>query len=253
MSRANPLSRSQRLKLIAQTPDETYKSDDRSTVWRTGDRVIKRFNQIGLAVHLKSWVRLHPAQVEARKARGLASVGLPVVPVESVFRHQGQWHVITPLMGVSLQRGIVDPATRWLRDPSIAPSLLDQAATITATLIGHSLFFRDLQVANLVRDASGTVRLIDIGSVRRSRRGERYHHAHRMLAMLIASIRIEGGTRTDGLRLLKRVLGELESGAPGSRTYSLTTDSPASAKPWKVVARRLIAIDPRVITRNPKP
>jgi serine/threonine protein kinase len=84
-------------------------------------------------------------------------------------------------------------------DAAFRRLVMPQLADLVTTLATHGWFFRDLQLANLVLDGD-TVRLIDVGSIRRLS-GPR--QVHRMIAMLVRSLHIDGA----GLRNMARLTG----------------------------------------------
>ncbi len=212
--------------LLDHVPQQTYKHDARSTVWRAGDFVVKRFNHPRWRQAAAWAVGLHPAQREARRARQLAAAGVPCVPVIDLGHKDGRAYTVTPRRGVSVQCRIAE-RPHAASAGRLEPSLLDGLARLLRQLESAGWFFRDLQAANIVRDDAGGLHLIDVGS---ARRGLTDPQRDRMLAMLIRSLRVEGASRTDGLRLLR-------AARPGAD--------------WKPIARRLIALDPRVAELRP--
>lgn len=193
--------------LEALDPVEVFKSDRRSHVWLArhpdlGKVVVKRFEYAPWRQRLGAWIALHPAQRERRMNRRLASTGVAVVPI---IRHgtQRSWHgirvwLMTPLWGKSLQRRLTQGGgVAWPVRRRIVTGIID----IIDRLLRRGLVFRDLKTSNIVADGEGQVWLIDVGGVRR--RSESRILA--MLAMLDQTAARDGATRSDRLRVLRRI------------------------------------------------
>lgn len=183
---------------------DLYKEDRRSRVWLTdydGRRwVVKRFDHRRLKQWLTFALGLHPAQAERRRAVQLAAEGLRVAVPQAVLWRGGRVHVVTPHLGESLQREIGAGILRQVKERA---RVVEALAALVTQLIERQWFFRDLQPANLVYDGAGGLWLIDVGSVRPSRKGE---HVVRMLALLLYTMRVEGATRADVGRVFRRLV-----------------------------------------------
>jgi len=192
-------------------PTVVYKSDHRSRVWRidhphdtTPPVVIKRFEYSPIRQLLARLLHCHPAQRERRANRYLRSIGLPVVPVidhgtQRVSLGCKLW-LATPFAGQSLHQRLTDnPLTNRTQHLTA----ITAAANLTADLIQRGLFFRDLKPSNIIINDDGQALLIDVASIRPSRRRT---HALRMLALLQIIANKIAVPHTDQLRFLKTVL-----------------------------------------------
>ncbi len=179
-----------------------FKTDARSTVWQTADGnwVIKRFGHNRIRQILSWLIGLHPGQRECRRARALAAQELPVVQVAKTRLISGRLWVATEFVGPSMQQLVASGA---LRDERQRLPLLSQLADLASRLVRANCFFRDFQLANIVVDANGHAKLIDVGSARGL---SSESQISRMLNLLIETMLKEGATIEDCLTVLGMIL-----------------------------------------------
>ncbi len=192
--------------------------DRQGHVWlvrspQLGRVTVKRFESWPLWQRLASWLQLHPAQRERRMSRGLASRGLPVLPVIQVAAQRGwlgdRLWLARPVWGRSLDRWLAHSrATPW----PMRHRVTDAIARLITRMLDLGLVFTNLATDNLVVGKEGQVWINDLGGVRRS--GSRRLKL-RMLATLDRTAARHGATRPDRLRCLRQIvsvhreLGEL--------------------------------------------
>ena len=181
-------------RIIAGARVETYKSDARSTVWRTetseGAWVVKRFEYSPLRQRVSLILGIHPGQRERRANAELVRQEMPAVPlvgwVEQRIGLGCKIHLVTPYAGESLQRllrsGLVRDA-EWLRHT------LPRVGELANRLVEGRWFLADLKTANIVIDKDGQPRVIDVGRARRCRSRAK---TKQMLAVLEDTLKKDG-------------------------------------------------------------
>ncbi len=181
-------------------PQQVYKHDARSRVWRVCDHagasfVIKRFEFNPLRQALGLTLGLHPGQRERRRAKQLIAVGLPVAPIiaSGVQRHRlaARFWLVTPHRGTSLHNLFNQGK---LTDPDRRQRILKAVGQLTADLTRLRLFNRDHKASNIVIDDHDHPWLIDVGAIGRSRGTA---GADRMLANLCDTLTQAGATAPD--------------------------------------------------------
>lgn len=189
---------------------ETFKADDRSTVWRVdapaGPYVLKRYEYAPFRQQLGLWTNLHPGQRERRGSRRLRRAGIDVAAPAAWERVGGRYVQASRYAGACLQARIGEPA--WRADDAKRAAVLTALAAAAAALLHAGLVHRDLKVGNVLVTDEGAVRLIDVGAVRRSRSLRRRRATLRMLLM---TLRKAGGTDDDAAALRERLV---ERGVP---------------------------------------
>ncbi|MCC7191395.1 MAG: hypothetical protein IT444_01320 [Phycisphaeraceae bacterium] len=181
-------------RILAAARVETYKSDARSTVWRTetpeGAWVVKRFEYSPLRQRVSLILGIHPGQRERRANAELVRQEMPAVPlvgwVEQRVGLGCKIHLVTPYAGESLQRllrsGLVHDA-EWLR------RTLPRVGELASRLVEGRWFLADLKTANIVIDKDGQPRVIDVGRARRCRSRAK---TTQMLAVLEDTLKKDG-------------------------------------------------------------
>ena len=184
-----------------------FKNDERSRVFEVetpeGVRVIKIFRKRGFGQAWRSWIGLHPAQVEARRNRQLTAAGVPVVPiVERGVAPEGRY-LATPRRGESLQRLQRDGA--W-PTPAARRLAVEAAAGLARDLFAAGFVNRDLKTSNVVVDPlqPREAWMIDVGGSRRSRDKEA---RRRTVDALLQTFKADGFAAGD-VAAVERVLAE---------------------------------------------
>ncbi|MEM9881695.1 MAG: lipopolysaccharide kinase InaA family protein [Planctomycetota bacterium] len=198
---------------LLQCPEaEVYKHDRRSRVWRVADKsagavaaatggsvttsgggggwVVKRFEHNLKRQRLARAVGQHPAQREVKWNQRLRTAELPVVAIAaSGVDGTGRSWLATRHVGVSLynwlrQSDPDDPATRRHRR-----ALTRQLGAIVGRLLVNKVVHGDLKASNLLVDADGRLRMIDVGACRGGKGTPLLGQALPMLKTLLANLR----------------------------------------------------------------
>ncbi|BAM02796.1 hypothetical protein [Phycisphaera mikurensis] len=147
---------------------QVLKRDGRSTVWRSGDEVFKRYEHPRWKQALTRRLGVHPAQKEVQWAEKLATAGVPTVPViASGVDEQGRSWVATPHAGPSLHDAV---AAGRLDDPATRHRVTRQAGVLTGKILYQRIRNRDHKASNLVLGAGlDEVRILDTPGFRGAR------------------------------------------------------------------------------------
>ena len=174
--------------------EEVYKNDPRSKVWRVehktlGPVVVKQFTYNPVRQRLSLIVGVHPAQLELARNQQLQAARVPVIAIidggEERAGFGGRCWLATPQVGTSLQRLLTTPNI----DEQRAIDLIDQAATLTRTMLDAGYTFKDLKPSNIVIEGAGDAYLIDVGSAKPDTTSKQ---TQRMLAVMDRVLKRDG-------------------------------------------------------------
>lgn len=205
--------------LVAKAPPSwVFKQDRRSRVWQVetpeGPVVVKRFQYSPTRQFLAALLGVHPGQRELKANEELRGKGFPVVPIIAHGKERSalgtRFWLVTPRIGSSVLRLYHEGD---LEDPRRRKLVIDGVAAVTAELIQHGYYNRDLKTSNILVEPRGKVWLIDVGATKKATGRPQ---TLRMLAMLNKTLAMQEIPPQERMYLLNAIrtrcefLGPLE-------------------------------------------